>query len=90
MDDFLRPPRDDDEYVVEERPQSFYYPLKTFELPRGEGRSYQQQYADIYFVRLTQLKPAVAEIAAQAWDGLLVAGERAKRVERVLDVQQGE
>lgn len=36
------------------------------------------------------LKPTVEQIAAEAWDDFQLAGEKAKRVERVLDVRQGE
>jgi DNA polymerase delta subunit 2 len=32
----------------------------------------------------------VEAVAAEAWDGLIVGDEEAKRVERVLDVRQGE
>lgn len=71
-----------------ERAPSHYAPLKTFVLEKN--RQYQQQYADIYFLRLTKIKPAVEEVAAAEWDGLSVGNEKARRVERVLDVRQGE
>lgn len=44
----------------------------------------------MYFLRLTKIKPAVEEVAAKAWEGTEIGGERATRVERVLDVRQGE
>jgi DNA polymerase delta subunit 2 len=44
----------------------------------------------MYFLRLAKLKPAVDEVAAQSWDGFNIAGEQAHRVQRVLDVRQGE
>lgn len=44
----------------------------------------------MYFLRLTKIKPAVDEVAAAAWEGTVIAGEEAKRVDRVLDVRQGE
>lgn len=44
----------------------------------------------MYFLRLTKLKPAVERVAADAWDGFQIAGETVRRVERVLDVRQGE
>lgn len=53
-------------------------------------RSYQQQYGDMYFLRLTKIKPAVDQVAEAAWSGTSIGGETAKRVERVLDVRQGE
>ncbi|OJD13053.1 hypothetical protein AJ78_06445 [Emergomyces pasteurianus Ep9510] len=87
---FLQPPSDNEEYEPLYRQSSSYSPLSTFVLPRGEMRHYQQQYADIYFLRLARLKPAVAEIAVAAWEGFNIAGEYARRVDRVLDVRQGE
>ncbi|KAF3770897.1 hypothetical protein M406DRAFT_245722 [Cryphonectria parasitica EP155] len=71
-----------------ERLQSKYKSLDTFKLEKG--RSYQQQYADTYFLRLTQIKPAVEEVAEAAWEGTVIGGETAKKVSRVLDVRQGE
>lgn len=44
----------------------------------------------MYFLRLTKIKPAVEEVAATAWEGTVIGGEEAKRVNRVLDVRQGE
>jgi len=44
----------------------------------------------MYFLRLTKLKPAVERIAEEAWDGFQIAGETVRKVERVLDVRQGE
>lgn len=44
----------------------------------------------MYFLRLTKIKPAVEEVALSAWDGTIVADEPVKRVERVLDIRQGE
>ncbi|KAF1950661.1 DNA polymeras-like protein subunit delta-2 [Byssothecium circinans] len=72
------------------RNASSYRPLHTFELAKGAEKHYQQQYADMYFLRLAQLKNAVKQKAAEAWDDFELGGERAKYVERVLDVRQGE
>lgn len=44
----------------------------------------------MYFARLAQLKPAVDAIAAESFADFEIAGETASRVERVLDVRQGE
>lgn len=44
----------------------------------------------MYFIRLARLKPAVEQVATESWDGFSIAGEHARRVERVLDVRQGE
>lgn len=71
-----------------ERIQSVYKPLDTFKLEKG--RSYQQQYADTYFLRLTKIKPAVEQVAEAAWEGTVIGGETAKKADRVLDVRQGE
>lgn len=97
------------------RTPSYYNPRLTFHLPAGAGRHYQQQYDDMYFLRLAKLKPIVEQVAVDAWDGLIVsalaprrylllsamdvsdsclqiqiAGEKVRRVDRVLDVRQGE
>ncbi|KAL2880961.1 DNA polymerase delta small subunit Cdc1 [Colletotrichum sp. CLE4] len=70
------------------RATSTYKPFHTFDLPKD--RSYQQQYADVYFLRLTSIRPAVDAVAAEAWDGTVIGGEEARHVNRVLDVRQGE
>ena len=62
--------------------------MTTFNL--DNEKQYQQQFGDMYFLRLTQIKPAVEEIASAAFDGVIVGGEPARKVERVLDVRQGE
>jgi DNA polymerase delta subunit 2 len=77
----------DEKYPLLERQSSSYKPLSTFALEKE--KHYQQQYGDMYFLRLTKLKPAVEGIAAEAWDGFQIAGETVQRVERVLDVRQG-
>ncbi|KAK2766719.1 hypothetical protein FQN54_006033 [Arachnomyces sp. PD_36] len=40
--------------------------------------------------KLAKLKPAVVKVAVEAWEGYNIAGERARQVQRVLDVRQGE
>ncbi|KOS18486.1 DNA polymerase delta small subunit [Escovopsis weberi] len=70
------------------RSESHYTPLQSFTLDKQ--RSYKQQYGDMYFLRLTKIKPAVEAVAAAAWDGISIHGETPKNVERVLDVRQGE
>ncbi|KAJ0419315.1 DNA polymerase alpha/epsilon subunit B-domain-containing protein [Aspergillus carlsbadensis] len=87
--EFLRPPSTQ-QYEPVLRNYSIYNPLDTFRLPPGQDRQYQQQYGDMYFLRLVKLKPAVEAVAIEAWEGLNIAGEHARRVERVLDVRQGE
>ncbi|KAG9245871.1 DNA polymeras-like protein subunit delta-2 [Calycina marina] len=75
------------EHVCLERQPSLYKSLHTFTLQKE--KHYQQQYGDMYFLRLTKLKPVVEEIAAEAWDGLYISGEEVEKVDRVLDVRQG-
>ncbi|KAL1974299.1 hypothetical protein VTN31DRAFT_4503 [Thermomyces dupontii] len=86
---FLRPPTNS-EFPPHNRAESSYDPLHTFRLPTANTRQYQQQYSDLYFLRLTKLKPAVVKVAQEAWDGFSIAGEEARRVDRVLDVRQGQ
>ncbi|KAL2857177.1 DNA polymerase alpha/epsilon subunit B-domain-containing protein [Aspergillus pseudoustus] len=87
--EFLRAPSTQ-QYEPVLRNPSVYNPLDTFRLPPGQDRQYQQQYGDMYFLRLAKLKPAVEAVAVEAWEGFSIAGEHARRVERVLDVRQGE
>ena len=49
------------------RTDSSYNPLHTFDLPKGSEKHYQQQYADMYFLRLSMLKPIVEQKAEEAW-----------------------
>ncbi|KFY73436.1 hypothetical protein V499_06492 [Pseudogymnoascus sp. VKM F-103] len=65
-----------------------YKPLYTFDLEKD--KQYKQQYGDMYFLRLAKLKPAAEKVAAEAWAGFEIGGEEATKVERVLDVRQGE
>lgn len=44
----------------------------------------------MYYLRLVKIKPAVEAVAAIAWEGTVIGGEEAKKVDRVLDVRQGE
>ncbi|OAG00315.1 DNA polymerase-like protein subunit delta-2 [Paraphaeosphaeria sporulosa] len=80
----------EDPAAVSSRNASAYRPLHTFELPKGSEKHYAHQFADMYFVRLAQLKEAVKQKAHEAWDAFELAGDKAKYVERVLDVRQGE
>jgi len=69
------------------REPSLYKPLTTYALEKE--KHYQQQYGDMYFLRLTKLKPAVEANAEEAWRDFNIAGEDVEKVERVLDVRQG-
>lgn len=62
----------DREYPTRERQPSYYNPLHSFDLAKGDQKHYQQQYGDMYFLRLAKLKPVVERIAAEAWDGFQV------------------
>lgn len=71
-----------------ERAPSNYKPMHSFRLDKE--KSYQQQFADMYFLRLTKIKPAVEQLAATEWEGTVIGDEPVKKVERVLDIRQGE
>lgn len=71
-----------------ERVASEYNPLHKFKL--NKEKSYQQQFADMYFLRLTKLKTTVEKRALEAWDGTVIGGEPVKKADRVLDIRQGE
>lgn len=78
----------DESYETLDRAPSSYKPLHSFRLKKD--RSYKQQYGDMYFLRLAKIKPAVEQVASEAWDDLDIGGERVKKVDRVLDVRQGQ
>ena len=80
----------DDAFPTLQRLPSAYNPMHSFVLPKGEHKHYMQQFSDMYFLRLAKLKPAVEAGAADAWEDFEIAGERAQKVERVLDVRQGQ
>ena len=61
-DTLLKTPDTDTEHPSQERATSTYMPHPTYRLPKGDERHYQQQYADMYFARLVQLKPAVEHV----------------------------
>ena len=63
----LSPASSDEAYPTIKRLNSSYNPLDTFALPRGDDKQYRQQYGDMYFLRLAMLKPAVEQLAAEAW-----------------------
>lgn len=82
------PRREKESGAALERTASTYKPLHAFRL--APERSYKQQYADMYFLRLTKIKPAVDRLAEAEWEDTVIGGEQAKRVDRVLDIRQGE
>jgi DNA polymerase delta subunit 2 len=89
-DELLTKPTNDDSAAQLNRISSSYNPLYSYRLPYGENKSYMQQFGDMYFLRLAKLKPVVETIATDEWNDFEIAGERARRVERVLDVRQGQ
>ncbi|KAF2237654.1 hypothetical protein EV356DRAFT_510632 [Viridothelium virens] len=89
LDVFLQSPTTNDFPNLERTPSS-YNPLQTYDLAKGNDKHYQQQYADMYFTRLAMLKKPVEQVAAEAWDDFKIAGETAKKVDRVLAVRQGQ
>lgn len=62
----------DEQFSPVYREISHYNPLHTFKLPPGDARHYQQQYGDMYFLRLARLKPVVEEVGTDAWEGFSV------------------
>jgi DNA polymerase delta subunit 2 len=89
-DELLKKSTKDDSFAELNRTSSSYNPLSSYRLPHGENKNYMQQYGDMYFLRLAKLKPVVEAIATDEWDDFEIAGERAQRVDRVLDVRQGQ
>ncbi|KAF1997979.1 DNA polymeras-like protein subunit delta-2 [Amniculicola lignicola CBS 123094] len=72
------------------RNASAYKPLHTFDLPKGADKHYGQQFADMYFLRLAELKTHVKQKAEEAWSDFTLGEEQAQYVDRVLDVRQGQ
>ncbi|KAI9668283.1 MAG: hypothetical protein M1821_001103 [Bathelium mastoideum] len=89
IDSLLQPPSNDDFPILERTPSS-YNPLHTYDLAKGDDKHYQQQYADMYFTRLAVLRKPVEKVALEAWEGFELAGENAKKFDRVLAVRQGQ
>ncbi|OAA54301.1 DNA polymerase delta subunit [Niveomyces insectorum RCEF 264] len=77
-----------DQEPLPDRDQTAYRPLHRFDL--ATTRSYRQQFGDMYFLRLAKIKPTVEKVAAEVFGDVVVGGEAAKKMARVLDVRQGE
>ncbi|ETN38580.1 uncharacterized protein HMPREF1541_06617 [Cyphellophora europaea CBS 101466] len=86
----LRPSNKDDKFQERSRIPSAYNPMYSYRVGREDTKQYHQQFADIYFLRLAKLKPIVEKIGKADWEDFEIAGEKAERVHRVLDVRQGE
>jgi len=56
------------EYPTLTRTTAPYIPQRNYDLAKGTDKHYQQQFSDMYFLRLAKLKPAVEKLAAEAWD----------------------
>jgi DNA polymerase delta subunit 2 len=89
-DSLLHPLQGDEVFQQKSRVSSSYNPRYSYRLPYGETKQYEQQFADMYFARLTQLKKPVVAVAKEEWEDFEIAGEEAQRVDRVLDVRQGQ
>jgi hypothetical protein len=59
--------------------------LPSFVLPVS-SKSYAQQYANLYYLRLIQLRPSLLNAASKLWKDL---PSKPKLVNKVLDVQGG-
>ncbi|PNS17774.1 DNA polymerase subunit delta-2 [Sphaceloma murrayae] len=86
-DTLLQPPTSPP--TVPTRRPSTYTPLPTYHLPTS-SRTYTQQFSDLYFSRLALLKPATSSHAHETWSGFRLGKTAAQKVERVLDVRQGD
>lgn len=73
MDSLVQSWSSKDSYEVTDRKSSFYNPLQSYLLPRGETKQYMQQFADMYFLRLAKLKPSVESIADSDWGDFQVS-----------------
>ena len=55
------------EHPAIQRLASGYEPLRKYRLTESDQKHYQQQYGDLYFLRLAKLKSAVEHVAEAAW-----------------------
>ena len=88
--DLLHSRRGNESNETLSRISSSYNPCYSYRLPHGETKQYEQQFADMYFARLAQLRKPVVDMATVEWADFEIAGEQAQKVERVLDVRQGQ
>ncbi|KAG4301112.1 hypothetical protein PCK1_002811 [Pneumocystis canis] len=56
----------------------------------GKKRSYQQQYANIYFLRLVHIRPKIVHKAQEQWGDITIKEWKVKRASRLLDIIHGE
>ncbi|KAK9465219.1 DNA polymerase alpha/epsilon subunit B-domain-containing protein [Lipomyces arxii] len=81
--DYIVPSRTDDKCGSDVKYNADY-------VLKNKEKTYTQQYAGLYFLRLAVLKPRAVKAASEAWDGMAILNQEVKRVDRVLDVKQGE
>ncbi|CAG8519629.1 7560_t:CDS:10 [Paraglomus occultum] len=55
-----------------------------------KDRTYRQQYANMYYVRLMQLRATVFEIARAKWENFMDDGDQPYHVDKILDVKPGQ
>ncbi|KAK9368163.1 DNA polymerase alpha/epsilon subunit B-domain-containing protein [Lipomyces kononenkoae] len=92
-DYLLSSPKDDEIFPTFERRVSARGLISKYNdefVLKNTEKAYEQQYASLYFLRLTVLKPRVSKVAADAWNGMSILSQEVKAVDRVLDVRQGE
>lgn len=53
-------------------------------------RTYQQQYANIYFLRLLCIRPTIIREAQQKWENKYIEERKIKHANRLLDIHRGE
>ncbi|KTW32161.1 DNA-directed DNA polymerase delta subunit POL31 [Pneumocystis jirovecii RU7] len=53
-------------------------------------RTYQQQYANMYFLRLVHIRPKIVHQAQQNWGDMVIKDWKVKRASRLLDIVHGE
>ncbi|KAG5438627.1 hypothetical protein PCANB_002733 [Pneumocystis canis] len=56
----------------------------------GKKRTYQQQYANIYFLRLVHIRPKIVHKAQEQWGDITIKEWKVKRASRLLDIIHGE
>ncbi|KAK9478819.1 DNA polymerase alpha/epsilon subunit B-domain-containing protein [Lipomyces japonicus] len=93
LDGLLTASNHDNSHAVFTRASSQFNPIKEYNdefFITYKNKTYNQQYANLYYIRLAMLKPRVSKIAAECWTGMKIAGQSVKPTGRVLDVRQGE
>ncbi|KAK9330750.1 DNA polymerase alpha/epsilon subunit B-domain-containing protein [Lipomyces starkeyi] len=92
-DYLLSDPKEDEAFPTFERRASSRELISKYNnefVLKNTEKTYEQQYASLYFLRLTVLKPRVSKVASEAWNGMSILNQEVKAVDRVLDVRQGE